>query len=146
MLQTNSLKSDTITFKFTKKYTKQKLILNLPPHTVFNFVHQTGTCSSVRMPLKTLWDLEAWRKMDSGIRYMDLILFWSDKRNELKELLKRIFHPKKYNLLNIYSSSGHSRCRWVCFFIRTGLEKFSEWVPSERESKQHNTTPLQSIN
>ncbi len=51
-------------------------------------------------------------------------------------------------LLNIYSSLGHTRCRWVYFFIRTDLEKFtltslshqwilcSEWVPSEWESKQ----------
>ncbi len=41
--------------------------------------------------------------------------------------------------------SGHPRCRWVCFFIRTDLEKFSitslahqwilcsEWVLSERK-------------
>ncbi len=44
--------------------------------------------------------------------------------------------------------SGHPRCRWVCFFIWTDLEKCSitslahqwmlcsEWVPSEWESKQ----------
>ncbi len=25
----------------------------------------------------------------------------------------------------MYSPSGHPRCRWVCFFIRTDLEKFS---------------------
>ncbi len=43
----------------------------------------------------------------------------------------------------MYSPSGHPKCRWVCFFIRTDLEKFSitalaqqwilcsEWVPSE---------------
>ncbi len=59
---------------------------------------------------------------------------------------------KKLNLLKIYSPSGHWRCKWVCFFIRTDLEKFSiaslthqwtlcsEWVPSEWESKQLITT------
>ncbi len=48
----------------------------------------------------------------------------------------------------MYSPSGHPICRWVCFFIRTDLNKFiitpiahqwilcSEWVPSEWESKQ----------
>ncbi len=48
----------------------------------------------------------------------------------------------------MYSTSGHLRCRWVCFFIKTDLEKFSitslahqwilcsEWVPSKWESKQ----------
>ncbi len=52
---------------------------------------------------------------------------------------------KNKNLLIIYSPSVHSRCRWVCFFIGTGLEKFniaslahqwilcSEWVPSQWE-------------
>ncbi len=46
------------------------------------------------------------------------------------------------------SPSGHPRCRWVCFFMGTDLDKFciaplahqwilfSEWVPSEWESKQ----------
>ncbi len=78
-----------------------------------------------------------------------------------------IVHPK-INLLKMYSLSGHPRCRWVCFFIWTDLEKCSitavahqwilcsEWVPSEWESKQliktsqnftsnpHNSSP--SIN
>ncbi len=29
------------------------------------------------------------------------------------------------DFLKIYSASGHPRCRWVCFFIRTYLEKCS---------------------
>ncbi len=49
--------------------------------------------------------------------------------------------PKNENLLTVYSPSGHPRCRWHCFFIKTDLEKFSitsldhqwilcsEWVP-----------------
>ncbi len=62
--------------------------------------------------------------------------------------IQRNSAPQNENLLKMYSSSGHPRCRWVCFFIRTDLEKFSitsiahqwihcnEWVPSEWESKQ----------
>ncbi len=54
---------------------------------------------------------------------------------------------KNENLLKMYSSSSHPICRWVCFFIRTDLEKCSitslahqwilcsEWVLSEWESK-----------
>ncbi len=60
------------------------------------------------------------------------------------DTFKGIVHPKR----NLYSPSGHPRCRWVCFFIGTDLGKFSitslahqwilcsEWVPSEWESKQ----------
>ncbi len=59
-----------------------------------------------------------------------------------------IVQLKMKTVLKMYSTSGHQRCRWVCFFIRTDLEKFSipslahqwilwsEWVPSEWESKQ----------
>ncbi len=55
-----------------------------------------------------------------------------------------IVHPK----MKLHSTSGHQRFRWVCFFMRTDLEKYSitslahqwmlcsEWVPSEWESKQ----------
>ncbi len=58
--------------------------------------------------------------------------------------LKRIVRPQR----KMCSLSGHLRCRWVCFFIRTDLKKCSitsltyqwilcsEWVPSEWESKQ----------
>ncbi len=54
--------------------------------------------------------------------------------------------------MKMYSGSVHSRCKWVCFFIRTDLEKCSiaslahqwilcsEWVPSEVESKQLKKT------
>ncbi len=35
--------------------------------------------------------------------------------------LKGIVHPK---IMKMYSSSDHQRCRWVCFFIGTYLEKF----------------------
>ncbi len=64
--------------------------------------------------------------------------------NLLIKWFKGIVHPKMY----IYSPSGHSSCRWVCSFIRTHLEKcnitslahqwmlWSEWVPSEWDSKQ----------
>ncbi len=63
------------------------------------------------------------------------------------KILKEQF-TKNENLLKMYSSSGHSIFRWVCFFIRTDLKKCvipylahhwilcSEWVPSEWESKQ----------
>ncbi len=53
-------------------------------------------------------------------------------------LFKGIVHSK----IKMYSPSGHARCRWDHFFIRTDLEKFSiaslahqwitngsEWVP-----------------
>ncbi len=36
-----------------------------------------------------------------------------------------IVHLKKKHFLKIYSPSCHKRCRWVCFFNRTDLEKFS---------------------
>ncbi len=51
----------------------------------------------------------------------------------------------------MYSPPGYPRCRWVCFFIKTDLEKisitslahqwilFSEWVPSGWEFCIHNT-------
>ncbi len=73
--------------------------------------------------------------------------------------LKGIVHTKmKTKLLNQYSRSGHPRCRWVGFFLRTDLEKCitslahqlilcSEWVPSEWESKQlikHHNNPHHS--
>ncbi len=60
------------------------------------------------------------------------------------------------DLLKMDSLSGHPRCRWVCFFIRTYLKKFritslahqwmlcSEWVPSEWVSKQLIKTSQQS--
>ncbi len=32
---------------------------------------------------------------------------------------------KQYFIKTIYSSSGHPRCRWICFFIITDLDKFS---------------------
>ncbi len=70
----------------------------------------------------------------------------------VKALAQQIFTPvakrfqtslaKNEHLLNIYSLSGHPRCRAVCFFIRTGLDKCiialfahqwilcSKWVPS----------------
>ncbi len=53
------------------------------------------------------------------------------------------FHPKNENVLKMYSTSGHLICRWVCFFMRTNMEKYSstslahqwilcmEWVPSD---------------
>ncbi len=65
--------------------------------------------------------------------------------NNIHANFKGIVHPK---IKKTYSPSGHSRCRWVCFFIGIDLEKFcitslahqwilcSEWVPSEWESKQ----------
>ncbi len=67
---------------------------------------------------------------------------------KLKSQIKEIVHPKKMYLLEILSPSGRSRCRQVCFFIGTDLEKcsimslahlwilYSEWVPSEFEFKQ----------
>ncbi len=62
----------------------------------------------------------------------------------MKEKIKEIVNSK----MKINSLSGPPRCRWVCFFIKTDLEKcsirslahqlilYSEWVPSEWESKQ----------
>ncbi len=55
---------------------------------------------------------------------------------------------KNSNLLKMFWPSGHPRCRWVCIFIGTDLEKISitshahqwilcnEWVPSEWEPIQ----------
>ncbi len=64
--------------------------------------------------------------------------------------------PENENLLNIYSPSGHTR--WVCFLIRTDLEKLSiaslahqwilcsEWVPSESPNSwlKHHSNPHHS--
>ncbi len=39
--------------------------------------------------------------------------------------------------MKICSSSGHPRCRWVCFLFWKSLWMLcSEWMPSEWESKQ----------
>ncbi len=44
--------------------------------------------------------------------------------------------------MKIYSPLGHPRCRWVCFFIGTDLEKFSilssqmEWMGAVRIREQ----------
>ncbi len=51
--------------------------------------------------------------------------------------------------IRLAENTGHPRCRWVCFYNRTDLEKLSisslarrqwifcnEWLPSECESKQ----------
>ncbi len=63
-------------------------------------------------------------------------------------LFKGIVHIQIYICQKMYSPSDHPRCRWVCFFMWTDLEKCSitslacclilcsEWVPSEWESKQ----------
>ncbi len=78
-----------------------------------------------------------------GIRwgYFIIIIF-------IISFLQRNSSSKNENLLKVFSPSGNPRCRWVCFFIRTDLEKcsitslahqwilWSEWVPSEWESKQ----------
>ncbi len=37
-------------------------------------------------------------------------------------IVKGILFTKK---MNIYSLSGHPRCRWVCFFIRKDLNNFA---------------------
>ncbi len=67
--------------------------------------------------------------------------FWG---NQLTNSIFIIEHIKWINdLRKMYSISGHPRCRWVCIFIVSDLEKFSitslahqwipcgEWVPSE---------------
>ncbi len=71
---------------------------------------------------------------------------WCGKACRCGSNQRNIIHPN----LKICWKFTHSqaRCRWVCFFIRTDLEKLSfaalahqwilcsEWVPSEWESKQ----------
>ncbi len=93
------------------------------------------------------------------VHYFDMLLvIW------LKEFkLKGIVHPRMKMCLKLYCTLlGHPRCKWVCFFIGTDLEKFgitslvhqwilsSERVPSEWESKQliktSQSTRIQSIN
>ncbi len=64
------------------------------------------------------------------------------------------------HLLKMYSLSGHPKCRWVCFFIRTDLENCSitslahqwipcsEWVPSEWDktiTTIYNMTPIHQL-
>ncbi len=43
----------------------------------------------------------------------------------IRQPVKEIVHPKNENLLKLYSPSGHPRCRWICFFLITDLEKYS---------------------
>ncbi len=69
-----------------------------------------------------------------------------DYQKSVPPWIKGIVHPGI--VLNIYWSSSHPRFGWVCLFFATDLEKFcitsltqqwilwSEWVPSEWESKQ----------
>ncbi len=69
---------------------------------------------------------------------------WTREKKKTGMPLTGIVHPK----MKMCSSSDHPRRRWVCFFIRTDLEKSSikslvhqwmlcsEWVPLEWESKQ----------
>ncbi len=63
----------------------------------------------------------------------------------------------------MYSASGYTKGRWVCFFIKTDLDKFSlaslahqlflcsEWVPSEFKqlisniTVIHNMTPVHQL-
>ncbi len=75
-------------------------------------------------------------------------LWWEKYFSDLRKSLHSL--SKNKNLLKMYSPFGHLRCRWVCFFIGTDMEKCiitllphqwiicSEWVPSEWESKHHN--------
>ncbi len=68
---------------------------------------------------------------------------WISFVSTTKKKSLRNSSPKNDNLLKIYSPSGHPKCWWVCFFIRSDLEKCSiaslahqwilcsEWVPSE---------------
>ncbi len=39
------------------------------------------------------------------------------------EFIKRNNSPRSESLLKMYSPACHPRCRWVCFFIKTDLEK-----------------------
>ncbi len=67
----------------------------------------------------------------------------------------KVHFTQKENLLKMYSPSGHTKYRWVYFFIGTDLEKCnvtslahqwmlcSEWVPPEWESwKHHNNSQV----
>ncbi len=71
-----------------------------------------------------------------------------DQHDEINVLLKERVHPNTKCLSKMCLHSCLTRCRWICFFIGTDLEKCSitslahqcilnsEWVPLEWESKQ----------
>ncbi len=96
------------------------------------WLHSIQVFSSVQWNVHTVTDLLA-------LYTWDRLVFVPIRVNEWRNI-----SPK----MRIYSPSGHPRCRWVCFFIRTDLEKCSttslahqwilcsEWVPSEWESTQ----------
>ncbi len=76
---------------------------------------------------------------------------WSTIQN-IYIFFKVIVHPKNENLLIIYTPSGHPRHKWVCFFMRTDLEKCSitslahQWILcSERVNEQKKVTELLKI-
>ncbi len=74
------------------------------------------------------------------------VLEWFSKSDKIGKTKNTAFYGLQE--VKIYSSSGRPVCRWVCFFMGTDLEKFSitslahqwilysEWVPSEWESKE----------
>ncbi len=87
------------------------------------------------------------RKYNTGFR-IEPKRKWPYTHCEVLGVFKGIVHSKMKIFWKVCSLSGHSRCRWVCYFIGRDLDKFritslahqwiicSEWVPSEWESKQ----------
>ncbi len=90
------------------------------------------------------------------VRAQWFLWYWKRRWNSVVLSTWRYSSPKNKNLLKIYLPSSHPKCTWVCFFIRTNLEKCSitilpqwflcsEWVPSQLiKTWHHDSSP--SIN
>ncbi len=118
---------------------------NRTKHRPFKTTHSKGNHKWDLCISWTAMRLNRGEKMEMGEVSS---LWWEKDFSDLRKSLHSL--SKNKNLLKMYSLFGHLRCRWVCFFIGTDMEKFiitllphqwiicSEWVPSEWESKHHN--------
>ncbi len=73
-------------------------------------------------------------------------VFWEDRRTLIyKQVpgnwpLRRdnqdiIVSRNRHTGLNVYSASGLARCKWICFFTKTYLEKFNIiWIAHQESS------------
>ncbi len=105
--------SDTICHKAPLMF---RLCLSYGSHTHINHV-----CSySRRTPLITQpsEDGTCWWRTVIVTKQLDLLRIPSSF-SSFFIARKRNSSSKNVNTLEIYSPSGHPKCRWVCFFIRT---------------------------
>ncbi len=86
---------------------------------VTGIVHPKILCVTVMWNLISIHALSktAWPMLEPiPVSRAENVICWGFSFN----IVKGIVHQKK-KMLKIHSPSGHPRCRWVCFFIRTDL-------------------------